>query len=176
MLKPSLLKLCLLAGTTTFAIAQGPGHGQFKTAVNGYNEVPAVVTTGTGQATVTVSSDQKSLSVTLNLTNLVGMPQSAGLYLALSGTTGGLIAPICAGATCPATTSGKVTITITDADIAGIPAQGLAANDLATVINALTTGAVYVNVITDKFPTGEIRGQFGGGFDFGPGIGGGRGR
>jgi CHRD domain-containing protein len=175
--KTNLFGLCLLVWTATFAIADDRGQGQFKADLNGYNEAPSVVTTGSGQVTVTVSSDAKSLSITLDFTKLVGVAQTAGLYLGMPATTGGLIAPICGGTkpACPTTSDGTVTIAIAAADVAAIPAQGLTAGDLASVIQALTNGAVYVNILTNKFATGEIRGQLGRGFGFGNSVGGGRG-
>lgn len=165
----NLLRLCLLLGTAIFALAEGNGQGEFKANLNGYSEVPSGITTGTGQITVTASSDGKTLNITLNFSTLVGVAQSAGLYLGLPATTGGLIAPLCGGTkpACPTTADGTVTTTIATGDVAAIGAQGLAAGDLASVIQALTNGAVYVNILTDKFATGEIRGQLGRGFAFG---------
>jgi hypothetical protein len=155
--------LSLLIATAASSVAGDHSAGQFKARLNGYNEVPSIVSPGSGQVTLSVSSDQKSLSVTLNFTQLAGVAQSAGLYLGLPATTGGLIAPICGGtkATCPTTAAGTVTVTLAAADIAAITAQGLAAGDLASVIQAIANGAVYVNVLTNKFPNSEIRGQLG---------------
>lgn len=176
MLKTKLLGLCLLIGTATFALAQNNEHGQFKAVLNGYNEVPSLLSTGSGQVTLAVSSDEKSLNITLNFTKLLGVAQSAGLYLGLPSITGGLVAPICGGTkpACPTAADGTVTITIAAGDIDAIAAQGLAAGDLASVIQAIANGAVYVNVLTNKFPNGEIRGQLERGFGFGSFIGGGR--
>jgi hypothetical protein len=179
-LKTKLFGLCLLLGTATLVIADDnqQGQGQFKADLNGYNEVPAVLTTGSGQLALTLSSDQKSLEVTLKFTKLVGVAQSAGLYLGFPGTTGGLIAPICGGTkpTCPTAAAGTVTTTITAGDVPAIAAQGLTAGDLASVIQAVMNGAAYVNVLTNKFTNGEIRAQVQRGFDLGSGFGGGRNR
>jgi len=148
-----------------------PPHaaGQLKASLNGASEVPLVLTTGSGQANASVSSDQKSISLTLKFSNLVGVAKSASLYLGLPLTVGGPVAPICGGTmpACPTTASGSVTATIQASDIAAIAAQGLAAGDLATVLTSLMHGELYVNVITDKFPNGEIRGQLGRGFELG---------
>ncbi len=168
-MRTNLLRVCLLLGTAIFALAEGNGQGEFKANLNGYNEVPSILTTGTGQITMTVSSDQKTLNVTLNFSKLAGVAQSASLYLGLPGTTGGLIAPICGGTkpACPTAADGTVTTTIATGDVAAIAAQGLAAGDLASVIQAIANGAVYVNVLSDQFVTGEIRAQLGRGFAFG---------
>ena len=169
MLKTNLLRLSFLLGATTLALAEGQGKGEFKANLTGYSEIPAVVTSGTGQLTVTPSSDQKSLNITLNFANLVGVAQTASLYLGLPGTTGGVVAPICGGTqpACPTSASGTVTVTLAAADIVAIAAQGLAAGDIASVIQAMASGALYVNLATDKFATGEIRGQLGRGLGLG---------
>jgi len=176
--KTKLFGLCLLIGSATFVVADDndQGLGQFKADLNGYNEVPAVLTTGSGQLTLTVSSDQKSLDVTLKFTKLAGVAQSAGLYLGFPGTTGGLMAPICGGTkpACPTAAAGTVTTTITAGDVLAIAAQGLTTGDLASVIQAVMNGAAYVNLLTNKFTNGEIRAQVQRGFDFGSGFGGGR--
>lgn len=170
MFQTTSLRICfLLLATASQPFADSHAPGEFKSNLTGYAEVPAVLTTGSGQATVAVSSDQKSLDVTLKFSNLVGVAQSASLYLAFPGTTGGVIAPIC-GATkpaCPTAATGSVTVTLASSDVVAIPAQGLAAGDLASVIQAIVNGAVYINVITNKFSNGEIRGQLGRGFAFG---------
>jgi hypothetical protein len=169
MLKTHLFCSCLLLSAATLALANEPVHGQFKADLTGYNEVPAVLTTGSGQVTVAMSSDQTSLNVTLNFNKLVGVAQSASLYLGSSGTTGGAVALFCGGTmpACPATADGTVTITLSASDVLAVPAQGLAAGDLAGVIQALANGAIYVNVVTSKFANGEIRGQVSRGFFFG---------
>jgi hypothetical protein len=169
-LKAKLFGLCLLIGTATFALAQNNEQGQFRAVLNGYNQVPSVLSTGSGQVTLAVSSDEKSLNITLNFTKLVGVAQSAGIYLGLPNTTGGLIAPICGTPkpACPTAADGTMTITLAAADVVAIASQGLAAGDLASVIQAIANGAVYVNVLTSKFTNGEIRGQLERGFAFGP--------
>lgn len=163
MLKIYPFCLCVLLTTATLALAKDPGKGQFKADLTGFNEVPTVLTTGSGQVTVAPSSDQTSLSVTLNFSKLIGVAQSAGFFLGTPATTGGAVAPICGGTkpACPTTADGTVTISLSANDVLAVSAQGLAAGDLAGAIQALASGAIYVNVITTKFSNGEIRGQVG---------------
>jgi hypothetical protein len=165
--------VCTFLATATVALAKDHGSGQFKGVLSGYNEIPAVLTTGSGQVTLAVSNDQKTLNVTLKFSNLVGVAQTASFYLGLPGTTGGVVAPICGGTkpACPTAATGTVTVALAVADIQAIAAQGLTAADLATALKALANGAIYVNVITDKFASGEIRGQVGRGFGGGNGQG-----
>jgi hypothetical protein len=168
MLKTNLFCFCLLLASVALAQPNEPFNGQFRANLTGYNEVPAVLTTGLGQLTVAASSDQTALNVTLNFNKLVGVAQSASLYLGSSGTIGGTVALLCGGTApaCPATADGTVTITLSASDVLAIPAQGLAAGDLASALQALANGAIYVNVITSKFANGEIRGQVSRGFFF----------
>jgi hypothetical protein len=174
MLRANVFCSCILLATTaTFALADDHrgdgGNGQFKANLTGYNEVPAVLTAGSGQVTVAVSPDQTSLDITLNFTQLLDVAQSVSLYLGLPANAGGAVASICGGAkpACPTTPDGTVTLALSASDILAVPAQGLAAGDLTSVIQALSNGAIYINVITTKFPNGEIRGQFGRGFSSG---------
>ena len=44
-------------------------------------------------------------------------------------------------------------------DIHGPTAQGFAAGDLNSVVNAIEAGFTYANLQTSVFPAGEIRGQ-----------------
>jgi hypothetical protein len=172
MFKTNGVCLCLLLATAALAWGD-PDGGQFKSDLSGNNEVPVVLTTGSGQVAVAPSSDQMSLSVTLNFSKLIGVAQSAGLYLGASGTSGGLVTALCGGSkpACPTTAEGTVTITLSSSDVLAIPAQGLAAGDLTSVLQALANGSIYINVLTSTFPNGEIRGQVGRGFSFGNGRG-----
>jgi hypothetical protein len=57
----------------------------------------------------------------------------------------------------PATISG----TITPADVIGPAAQGITAGQFAELIEAIRSGATYVNVHSSLYPGGEIRAQLG---------------
>jgi hypothetical protein len=48
---------------------------------------------------------------------------------------------------------------VTSADVVAVPAQGIAAGDLAEVIRAIRVGKGYANVHTTTYPGGEVRGQ-----------------
>jgi hypothetical protein len=82
-------------------------------------------------------------------------------------TTGGIVVFLCANPPitpppgtppCP-TPAGEVTGVIQAADVLAQAGQGFPAGDLDAVIAALRAGAIYVNVHTEAFPAGEIRGQ-----------------
>jgi hypothetical protein len=74
--------------------------------------------------------------------------------------SGAVAAFLCGGTkpACPAA-GGTVSGTIVAADVLAIPAQGLAAGDLAGLLKAMRAGVTYANVHTATFGSGEIRGQ-----------------
>jgi len=137
------------------------GQGNVKADLSGYNEVPAIFTTGSGQASVHIADDQQSLDVTLTFTKLGGVASAARLYLGMPATVGGAVANVCGNTkpACPTTPDGTVTVSLGLSDVLAVPAQGLAAADMAALVNAIQNGAVYVNVITSTRANGEIRGQ-----------------
>lgn len=137
------------------------GQEQFKTELSGYDELPTLSATGSGDVTVEISKDGASLTVTLTFSRLEGVAQSARLYIGKAATNGGAVAPICGSPkpSCPTTADGKVTATISANDIIGSSAQGIAPSDIAGVVRALENGAVYVNIVSSKYVNGELRGQ-----------------
>jgi CHRD domain len=64
---------------------------------------------------------------------------------------------------CPAT-GGSVSGTLAAADVIGPAGQGIEPGEIDELIDAIGAGATYVNVHTNDFPGGEIRGQIGRGF------------
>ena len=87
------------------------GQGNYKADLSGYDEVPAMSTSGSGDITVQISADQKSLDVTLAFTNLEGVASAAHLYFGMPATTGGVVANLCGSPkpACPTTANGTVT-------------------------------------------------------------------
>src|SRR5258708_1341664 len=165
-----LCVICALSlGCTASLLADDEeegGGGQFKANLSGYHEVPTLSTASSGTVSIMLSSDQKTLTVTLTFTKLEGVATSAGLFFGATATTGGMVAPICGGTkpACPTTADGTVTTTIVANDVLATPGQGIAAKDLAAVLRALERGTIYANVLSMKYVAGEIGGQLGRGF------------
>ena len=133
-----------------------------KARLSGYNEVPSVSTTGSGQFQARIADDQSSLDYTLSYQNLEGTTTAAAhIHLGQPAVNGGVSAFLCGGGGKPACppVSGSVSGTIVAADVIGPASQGIAAGELAELIAAMRNGATYTNVHTDKHPAGEIRGQ-----------------
>jgi hypothetical protein len=89
--------------------------------------------------------------------------QFAHIHFGQPGVEGGVAAFLCGGGSKPACPpSGDVTGTIVASDVVGPADQGIAAGEIDELIAAMKHGVTYVNVHTDAYPDGEIRGQIGG--------------
>jgi hypothetical protein len=127
--------------------------------LSGYKEVPAISTTGHGRFSAEIGSGQ--ISYTLRYGDLEGGDVLfAHIHLGRPATNGGVIAFLCGGGdkpACPA--SGTVHGVIHAADVIGPAEQGIAPGEFRELVRAIRHNATYVNVHTEMFGTGEIRGN-----------------
>ena len=156
----------LLLTVVGVAVANGDSNrNAFKARLGGFQETPAISTTGSGSLEVTVNGGGTALAYNLKFSNLQGGSAGAAhIHIGQAGVAGGVAAFLCGGGgkpACPAA-GGTVSGTIQAADVLAIPAQGLAAGDLGSLLKAMRAGVTYANVHTATFPGGEIRGQIGG--------------
>jgi CHRD domain-containing protein len=133
-----------------------------KADLKGFEEVPAISSTGTGDFEGRLAHDETAIEYTLRYEDLEGTTTTAAhIHLGQRGVGGGVSAFLCGGGgkpACPAV-SGSVSGTILASDVVGPAGQGIAAGELDELVNAMRRGVTYVNVHTDKYPNGEIRGQ-----------------
>jgi hypothetical protein len=162
----------LIALTAAAALALGvvgatsangdSNRNAFKANLSGYQEVPAISTTGTGGLTLSVNPAATIISYSLTYSALQGgSAVAAHLHFAQTSVNGAVVAFLCGGGGKPAcpTGGGTVTGTIAAGDIIAVPAQGIAAGDLVAVLKAMRNGLTYANVHSTTFAGGEIRGQ-----------------
>lgn len=146
----------LLAVLSTPALAETR-----KAKLDGFQEVPAISTTGIGTFRARISKDETTIEFELTYNDLEGTTVTqAHIHFSREGVNGAIVVFLCGGSkpACPA--SGTVTGTLTEADVdATAAAQGIAALELDELIEAIRSKAAYVNVHTDLVPSGEIRGQ-----------------
>jgi hypothetical protein len=155
----AMLVVATLGVVATVAVAS---HGGFHASLKGYEEVPAVSTTGTGtfQATLATVGSDPVVRYRLEYSGLEGTAMAAHIHLGQRSVNGGIIAFLCGGGDKPACPpSGVVRGVIDRTDVIGPGGQGIAAGEIEEAIAAMEAGMSYVNVHTDKHPGGEIRGQ-----------------
>jgi hypothetical protein len=154
-----------LLATASIAKAQEIGA-----LLTGYEEVPSVSTTASGEFTGTVSPDGSTITYTETFSGLQGQVTQSHIHVGQLSANGSIVIFLCqtqavpdpTGLAPPCPQEGTVSGTITAANvIAGAPPnpQQLAAKDLTAVLTAIQAGAAYANVHTSLSPGGEIRGQ-----------------
>lgn len=167
----TLFVALLLAGTASAAQAKNSDDSHkdrhrssqvFVVKLDSYQEVPAVVTRGVGTATLRIHGS--TIQYVLNYRATESTVTQAHIHIGRKATNGGVSAYLCSnlgnGPTgtpaCPA--AGKVSGTIRQ--VSGPAAQGV--DNIAELIRAIRAKAVYVNVHSQKYPAGEIRGNLDG--------------
>jgi hypothetical protein len=160
-----------LAVGGTAAIAGG-GPKQSRGALGGYQEVPAVSSTGSARFEASLNATADAIAYKLSYSGLEGDITQSHIHFGQRGVNGGIVTVLCtnlgngpagtqACPPAPATVEG----TIEAADIVGsAAAQGIAAGEFAEVLRAIKSGMTYANVHTTKHPGGEVRSQLRGGW------------
>ena len=160
-----------LAGGGVALAHGGEGHGKghsggssFHAVLSGYQEVPAVSTSASGEFKARLTGGV--VQWRLSYRNLEAAVQQAHVHFGQPGVNGGVSVFLCsnlAGApagvqrcpAAPATISG----TIEADDVVGPVDQGIEPGALDELLAAMRAGVTYANVHSDKFPNGEMRGQ-----------------
>jgi hypothetical protein len=139
------------------------GPPVFGASLNGYQEVPTIYSNGTGTFNARLISNGTILTYELSYKNLTSVT-TAYIGFGEPGIAGGVIAYLCGGGglpACPAS-PGSISGNITSANVLGIAGQGVSAGNFPALVAALRNGALFLNVGTKAFTSGEIRGQIGG--------------
>jgi hypothetical protein len=123
---------------------------EFESNLRGKREVPPVATDGEGEAEFDVK--RSKIRFELEWEDLTSPAVAAHIHCAVKGVNGPVGVTLFAG---PMDTEGKVKGSFTAPD-PGNPC-GWATN--ADVLTAMISGGAYVNVHSQDFPGGEIRGQ-----------------
>src|SRR5512135_2975044 len=146
--------------------------------LNGFHQVPAVITTGTGNISVSTDDEAGTITYTLQYSHLAktGAVNFADIHFGQDQANGGIIlflgsnVPTAGTTPVPADTPPAppapvgaegvtVTRTVGAESIVGPTNQGINPGDIAAALGALGSGLVYAQVHTVAFPGGEIRGQ-----------------
>jgi hypothetical protein len=131
----------------------------FRTHMNGAQEVPPNDSRAQGQAIFQFSKDGSELSYKLIVANIENVTQ-AHIHLAPAGVNGPVVAWLYPDGPpaqlIPGRTNGVLAEGVLTAD--SLVGQ-LAGEDLDALVAEIRAGNAYVNVHTSQFPPGEIRGQ-----------------
>ena len=125
---------------------------EFEATLGGGDEVPAVTTIATGQATISIQGSEIVYTVDVqNLENAV----VSHIHVAPEGENGSVRMNLCGTDETPACVSGTGTL-VSDSSSATF---GEPAITFDSLVSAIRAGNAYVNVHTTANPGGEIRGQ-----------------
>ena len=156
-------------GIAAFALAGGSGGFNHLTAtMSGYQEVPAISSTGTADFTADVSKDGNSIAWQLTYSGLEGTVTQSHIHFGQRSVSGPISVFLCtnlgngpAGTQpCPGPHSGTISGTFTATDVtAGAKGQGIDAGEYDELVRAIDAGKTYANLHTTTWPGGEIRAQ-----------------
>lgn len=133
---------------------------RFKARLGGFQEVPAVSTSGHGAFAAKVTQD--GIAFELRYAGLQGeLTPAVSLHFGQKGVRGGLVTVLCGGGVRPECPAGEGTVKglIRPGEVVGPEDQGISAGQIRELIRAMRHGQTYVHVHTTAFPSGEIRGQ-----------------
>jgi hypothetical protein len=130
----------------------------YSAELTGDMEVPAVKTTAKGMSMFMLSDDMQSMSYSISVENLAD-PFAAHIHWATEGQNGPAVVTLfprgqfiaAEGAVMGLLAEG----TFTAEDLSG-PLEGMSIDDL---LEGIIVGTAYVNIHTNAYPDGEIRGQ-----------------
>jgi hypothetical protein len=165
LLFPCALALCF-AAQAAWADDDRDGR-RIRAKLSGFNEDPLTLSTpasGSFRGRV----DRRAMAIEYDL-SYEGTPTAvtqAHIHFGGQHQSGGISVFLCSNLgngpagtqACPAAPA-KISGTIRAADVIGPAGQGIAAGELAELLEAIDEGVTYVNVHTVAFPGGEVRGQ-----------------
>lgn len=136
-----------------------PAVQDFTSNLIGFEEVPSITTAAKGQAYFHLSTDGNSLGYKLVVSEIQNVTQ-AHIHLGAKGQNGEVVAWLYPSTPPPISIPGRFDgilgeSTITSTNLVG----SLAGQSLSTLIDRIVAGEAYVNVHTERAPSGEIRGQ-----------------
>jgi hypothetical protein len=160
---------CVIA-LLALALMGSGGHGKrsLSARLSGFLETPASISSsGSGRFRIKVNGAQTAAEYELQYEDLEGSAVLfAHIHLGQPATGGGVMVFLCSNQggpagtpACPGPDGGSVEGTLSADDVIGPAGQGIAAGEFEEFLDALQARAAYVNVHTDLYPSGELRGN-----------------
>ena len=171
-----VVSIAVIALVSASSVVLAQGFKKISEFLTGYEEVPSVSTTGTGEFNAKISNDGTRIDWTLSYADLEGAIQQSHIHFGQAGVNGGISVFLCTNLgngpagiqPCPAPPA-TISGTILAADVSpNIPAtaaartQGINTGEIDELVKAMRAGATYVNVHSTTWPGGEIRSQIDG--------------
>jgi CHRD domain len=175
--RTAVLTIVLLAtiGVTLSFADGGRRLRNLGARLSGYQEVPALSTTGNARFEARINRDETEVEWKLSYADFEGDVTQSHIHFNARALNGPIVVFFCTnlnnGPTnpdgtqiaqecpdSPATIEGRFTAADVLGGAAGV---GLEAGNLAELIDAIRAGATYVNVHSTLRPGGEVRGQIG---------------
>jgi hypothetical protein len=167
--------LGLVAGSTAAVSAAVGGGGGARSAaeaggvlherLTGYEETPLALSTG-GHGTFRAMVTDAGIDYTLTYADLEAPVRQAHIHFGATGQSGGISVFLCtnlgngpAGTPACPPAPGTVTGMVGPDGVVGPAAQGIDPGEYDELVAAIRNGTAYVNVHSDKYQLGEIRGQ-----------------
>jgi hypothetical protein len=132
------LIICILAvsAASDVVLAQDKDTNDARATLTGFQEVPAISTTGKGTLKLAIHED--SITYELTFTGLTAAASAAHIHLGQRSVSGGVAAFLCGGGTkpaCPAGTTDHATVsgTIIASDVVGPASQGIDPGQFAEI-------------------------------------------
>jgi hypothetical protein len=143
------------------------GHAQtVHASLSGFQEVPAISSTGTGSFRAKIDEAAGTIHWELSYSGLEADATQSHIHFGQSGVNGGVSAFLCtnlgngpAGTLACALRSGELNGVITSSSVVGPAVQGIGLGEFAELVAAIRSGVAYVNVHSTGWTGGEIRGQ-----------------
>jgi hypothetical protein len=127
---------------------------RFRATLTGSAEIPVVLTGAFANATVTLDTDTKTVSWNIDVWNLPSGINNAHFHVGPPGVAGPTVVDI----RFPATASNDFNLSGSATTATALrPDQGIRSWD--DFLQSLTGGTIYLNIHTQVFGGGEIRGQ-----------------
>lgn len=147
-------------------VAPALGWADIRANLTGYQEVSSVSTDATGKFRAKLDKRADKIRFKLSYSGIETNVRFAHIHFSQRHVNGAIVVWLCdntgnspiAVDECPQG-AGTVKGMISPDRVTGAPAQGIEAGEFDELVDAINARATYVNVHSDAFPGGEIRGQ-----------------
>lgn len=155
-MKKILLRLVIFPAVILFAtFAIAAGKGDFHAKLSGKEETPVVKTKAKGEAVFHLVKEGNELKYKLTVANIENVT-AAHIHAGKKGVEGPPVAGLFAGPEKKGSFSGVLAEgTISNKELMG----SLSGKSVQDLVKMIKSGDTYVNVHTDKYPNGELRGE-----------------